>query len=143
MSEGLAAIEELQRAMAAVENIVTGHGDPDEEFHGLVMMKTVADRLGLLIKDVAATLGEGGHLRSDVEGVPWKLSQSTSYKWDMPTLFERLSAIATERGISEAEVLRTACSITTAKTTGLKELGVDPDEFRTANAGSWRLEGPK
>jgi hypothetical protein len=143
MSEGLSTIEELVRAMDAVENAVTGYGDPSEEFRGLVLMRTVADRLAAVVKDVSTTLGEAGNVKADIDGVPYQLKQSSSYKWHMPDLFERLSAVATERGISEAEALRVACSITSAKSTGLKELGVDPDEFRTAQLGSWRLEGPK
>lgn len=143
MSEGLACVEELERAIGDVENIVTGYGDPEEEFRCLVRMKTVADRLGAVIKDVATTLGEGGHLKANVDGVPYKLSQSTSYKWNMADLFDRLGVVAAERGISEADALRAACSITSAKVTGLRQLGVDPDEFRTAQLGSWRLDGPR
>jgi hypothetical protein len=143
MSKGLSKIEELARAMEAVENTVTGHGDAGEEFRSLVLMKAVAGRLSAVIKDVSTTLGEGGNLKADVDGVPYRLAQSSSYKWNMPDLFERLSAVATDKGISEAKALRVACSITSAKSTGLKELGVDPDEFRTAQLGSWRLEGPR
>lgn len=143
MSEGLSTIEELARAMEAVENTVTGHSDAGEEFRALVLMKAVADRLSALIKDVSTTLGEAGNLKADIDGVPYRLAQSSSYKWNMPDLFERLSAVAIDRGISEAEALRVACSITSAKSTGLKQLGMDPGEFRTAQLGSWRLEGPK
>lgn len=143
MSEGLASIEELERAIAAVENIVTGYGDAEEEFRGLVLMKAIADRLGAVIKCVATTLGEEGHLKANIDGVPYKLSQSTSYKWSMADLFDRLGTVAAERGISEADALRAACSITSAKVTGLRQLGVDPDEFRTAQLGSWHLEGPR
>ena len=143
MSESLSTIEELDRAMEAVENAVTGYGDPSEEFRGLVQMKAVADRLAAVIKDVSTTMGEGGNVKADIDGVSYQLKQATSYKWNMPDLFERLPTVATERGISEADALRVACSITSAKVTGLKELGVDPDEFRTAQLGSWRLDGPK
>lgn len=108
MSEGIASIEELERAIAAVENIVTGYGDAEEEFRGLVLMKAIADRLGAVIKSVATTLGEEGHLKANIDGVPYKLSQATSYKWSMPDLFSTDSAQWRQSGVSPK---RTRCAL--------------------------------
>jgi len=54
-----------------------------------------------------------------------------------------LKGVAAETGRSEAELVLEACSVTTGKVTGVRGVGLDPDEFREEREGAIRLVRPK
>ena len=127
----------------AAELADAGLGDDDGLGRRLVYLKDVQDILATLVKAALTDLGERGTTQFDVDKVPYRLRQSVSYRWDMDGLFSKLHEIARARKMNEVDLVRSVCSITTARVTALRQYEVDANDYRSAQPGSWRLEGPK
>ena len=131
-----AAVEQLEAAGITAD-------DPDSAARCLVAVDELASRLRALALEGAAALAEAGLVQLDVDGKPFRIEPATSWKWDMPTLLTALKGVAAESGRSEAELVLEACSVTSGKVTGVRGLGLDPDEFREQREGAVRLVRPK
>lgn len=136
-------LSKLREAVEQLEATGITPDDPDAAGRCLVVVDELASRLRTLAAEGAANLAEAGVNALEVDGVQYGIAPATSWKWDMAALMTALKGVAAETGRSEAEVLLEACSVTTGKVTGVRGLGLDPDEFREQREGAVRLVRPK
>jgi len=136
-------VAQLRAAVEQLEASGITADDPDAAARCLVAVDDVAARLRSLAMEGAAALAEAGLSQLDVDGQQVRIEPATSWKWDMPALLTALKGVAAETGRSEAELVLEACSVTTGKVTGVRGVGLDPDEYREQREGAVRLVRPK
>jgi hypothetical protein len=136
-------VAHLRSAVEQLEAMGITADDPDGAGRALVAVDELASRLKTLALEGAAALAEVGLVQLNVDGKEFRIEPATSWKWDMPALLTAVKGVAAETGRSEAELVLEACSVTTGKVTGVRGLGLEPDEYREQREGAIRLVRPK